>query len=384
MHGYQLGGFPRQIRTSKHSSMEQGGDQTVRSIIKPQTVKPQALSKGDAVAIVAPSGAVRRESLQRGVRLLESLGLRVKLGHSVMKRWGYLAGQDTDRARDLMEAWADPEVKAVIAARGGYGAMRILPYLDFNCIGQNPKILLGYSDITALHLAFLKEAGLVTFHGPVAEIWSDSMEPYNLEMLKDMLFGNWTPGYLPMPVFGGKGSISPGSASVSKESCSSGSCNVDSPALSQRELVVLEKGEARGCLTGGNLSLVASTIGTAWEIDTSGKILFLEEVGERPYRVDRMLCQLKLAGKLDDAAGFCLGDFIDCETDPDPARPSFSVSEVLEQYFAGAGKPCISNIPAGHGKYNAVLPLGVEVRIEAGLAADESEPRLYFPEKATI
>lgn len=358
--------------------------QTVRpQTVRPKTVKPQALSQGDAVAIVAPSGAVRRESLERGIRLLESLDLRVKLGHSVMNRWGYLAGQDADRARDLMEAWADPEVKAVIAARGGYGAMRILPHLDFDCIRQNPKILLGYSDITALHLAFWNEACLVTFHGPVAEIWSDSMDPYNLELLRDMLFGNWTPGDLPMPVCRKKGSSSPDSASVPQESCGSGSHNLDSPTLSTRKLTVLEKGQASGCLIGGNLSLVASTIGTPWEIDTSGKILFLEEVGERPYRVDRMLCQLKLSGKLNDAAGFCLGDFTDCEGDPDSARPSFTVAEVLEQYFAGTGKPCIANIPAGHGKYNAVLPLGVEVRIEAGLGTDEPDAKLHFPEKAT-
>ncbi len=351
--------------------------------VKPQTVKPQALSRGDAVAVVAPSGAVRRESLERGIGLLESLGLRVKLGRSVLNRWGYLAGQDADRARDLMEAWADPDVKAVIAARGGYGAMRILPYLDFDCIRQNPKILLGYSDITALHLAFWKEAGLVTFHGPVAEIWSDSMDPYNLELLRNMLFGNWTQGDLSMPVCRKKDSSSPGSASAFQGPCGTGSCNLDSSTLSTRKLAVLEKGEASGCLIGGNLSLVASTIGTAWEIDTSGKILFLEEVGERPYRVDRMLCQLKLAGKLDDAAGFCLGDLTDCEVDPDQARPSFTAAEVLEQYFTGTGKPCIANIPAGHGKYNAVLPLGVEVRIEAGLGKAEPEARLHFPEKAT-
>ncbi|HHT84943.1 MAG TPA: LD-carboxypeptidase, partial [Firmicutes bacterium] len=130
-----------------------------------QPLKPQALRRGDTVAIVAPAGVVGKQSLERGIRFLESLGLKVKVGPSVMHRWGYLAGSDEARVRDLMTAWTDPDVKAVIAARGGYGAMRILPYLDFEAIKQNPKMLLGYSDITALHLAFWKEAHLITFHG---------------------------------------------------------------------------------------------------------------------------------------------------------------------------------------------------------------------------
>lgn len=322
-----------------------------------QTVKPGALRKGDTIAIVAPSGPVCGEALERGIRLLESFGLKVKVGPSVKKRWGYLAGSDAERAEDLMEAWADPEVRGVIAARGGYGAMRVIPHLDFDCIRQNPKIFLGYSDITTLHLAFWKEAGLVTFHGPVAEMSPVKMNSYNCTWLRETLFGSWPPGDLPVPV-----------------------APNDAPCTPHR-FTVFEKGRVRGELVGGNLSLIASAIGTLWEIDTRGKVLLLEEVGERPYRIDRMLCHLKLAGKLDDAAGFCLGDFTDCEGNLGPDRPGFTVAEVLNQYFAGTGKPCIGNIPAGHGKYNSVLPLGVEVAIEAGLGADELS-RVYFPEKA--
>lgn len=340
-----------------------------------QPVKPNALKKGDTVAIVAPSGIVSKKSLERGIRFLESLDLRVKIGSSVMQRWGYLAGTDHERARDFMAMWADSDVKAVIAARGGYGAMRILPHLDFDCIRENPKILLGYSDITALHLALWKEAGLVTFHGPVAEIWAREMNPYDGKLLKELLFGLWPPGILAMPAI----EQNAGETAVSHCS-SSGSQKAQTYAPDIRRLLALESGSAQGQLTGGNLSLIASTIGTPWEIDTKGKILFIEEVGEKPYRVDRMLCQLELAGKLRDAAGFCIGDFTDCEAEPNSQRPTFTVAEVLEQYFAGTGKPCIVNVPAGHGKFNAVLPLGVEVIVEG--FSDGATPSICFPEKA--
>ncbi|MGI6660623.1 MAG: S66 peptidase family protein [Bacillota bacterium] len=339
--------------------------------------KPRALQQGDTVAIVAPAGIVGRESLERGVRFFESLGLKVKLGPSVMHRWGYLAGSDQERARDLMEAWTDPEVKAVIAARGGYGAMRILPYLDFNAIRENPKILLGYSDITALHLAFWKEADLITFHGPVAEIWGPRMREYNSDILRQVLFGLWPPGDLQLPVSEQENAHNlDGDRAGAAESAGQEDSKEHIPDAARLE--VLESGEACGRLIGGNLSLIVSTIGTGWEIDTKGKILFLEEVGEKPYRIDRMLCQLQLSGKLRDAAGFIIGSFTGC--DPDPERPSFTVDELLEQYFLGTGKPCITNVPAGHGGINATLPLGVKVRIEA--MPDRNSARVCFLENA--
>lgn len=323
-------------------------------------VKPKALKRGDTVAIVAPSGPVEQESLERGVRVFEELGLKVQFGDSVLQRWGYLAGKDNERALDLMRAWSDPDVKAVIAARGGYGAMRILPLLDFDCIRAHPKILMGYSDITALHLAFLKEANLCTFHGPMAELWAPKMQEYNLACVRDVLFGMRPLKDLPLPT-----------------------CGSEDAVQERRPLTVLEKGRASGRLVGGNLSLVASTIGTPWEIQTKGCILFLEDIGEKPYRIDRMLCQLKLSGKLDDAEGFCLGDFTDCEPDPQPQGPSFSVEEVLRQYFSETGKPCLANVPCGHGKYNGVLPLGLRVEITADLGKKDYS-RLVFLEQPVI
>ena len=326
------------------------------------TIKPRALKPGDSVAIVAPSGIPSEEALEHGVKFFESLGLKVKMGESVKRRFGYLAGSDEERALDLMRAWSDPEVGAIIAARGGYGAMRILPFLDFERIRRSPKILLGYSDITALHLAIWKEARIITLHGPIAEIKAPPMNKYNRERLVDTLFGLWPPGELEDPEPENVDLFSPQKLSPER------GC-----------LSFIEPGKAQGKLVGGNLSLIASTIGTRWEIDTKGNVLFLEDVGEKPYRIDRMLCQLQLSGKLKDASGFCLGSFTDCEADPD--HPSFTIDEVLRNYFSGTGKPCITKLPVGHGKFNGTIPMGIEVCIES-CANHSIPPKVSFLEKA--
>lgn len=198
--------------------------------------KAPSLKQGDVVAIVAPSGAVHKDSLDRGVEILKSLGYRVKMGKSVQKRYGYLAGNDIERAHDFMSAWTDPEVKAVLAARGGYGATRILPNLDFNVLRDHIKILVGFSDITALHLAFWREMRLVTFHGPMVESGTDSSlsVPYNLEGFRQILDGSWRGGELRMPDEAGKGSdrtrdrekapSSPWKAGARRANWSAGTC----------------------------------------------------------------------------------------------------------------------------------------------------------------
>lgn len=324
-------------------------------------MKAPSLREGDLVAIVAPSGAVHEEALNRGIKVLENLGLRVKTEGHVLDRWGYLAGNDRDRAEDFSEAWMDPSVKAVICARGGYGAMRILPYLDFEKLRANRKILVGYSDITALHVAFWREMRLVTFHGPMVESGEESglNDPYNLASFRKALF-----------------------ASRRRESTQApegGFVTLDLPT--GHSLTTIEEGEAEGVVVGGNLSLIASTIGSRWELDTRGKILFLEEVGERPYRLDRMLCQLALSGKLASAAGYMLGDFTDCE--PSELSPSFSVPEVIDQYFAGTGKPCIAGIPAGHARHKATIPFGTKVRIDAAPSSSTKIPSVSYLESPT-
>jgi muramoyltetrapeptide carboxypeptidase len=324
-------------------------------------MKAPSLCEGDLVAIVAPSGPVNEDALNRGVKVLENLGLRVRITKHVQDRWGYLAGNDRDRAEDLSEVWMDPSVKAVICARGGYGAMRILPYLDFEKLRAHRKILVGYSDITALHVAFWREMRLVTYHGPVAEAGEDSglNVPYNLASFKEILFGS--KGQESTPLAGG------------------GFATLQPPA--GQTLTTLEEGEAEGIVVGGNLSLIASTIGSRWELDTRGKILFLEEVGERPYRMDRMLCQLALSGMLASAAGYILGDFTDCEASE--GAMSFSASEVIGQYFAGTGKPCIAGIPAGHGRYRATIPFGTKIRIRATPLSANETPSVCYLESPT-
>ncbi|MGE5580286.1 MAG: S66 peptidase family protein [Bacillota bacterium] len=290
--------------------------------------KPRALCAGSTVAVVAPSGPVAKESLDRGVGILESLGLKVRVLGSVLKQYGYLAGEDRDRARDFTTAWTDPAVDGVVCARGGYGATRMLRYLDFNTLKPHKKVFVGYSDITALHLALRKRLRLVTFHGPMlATRQGASLDvPYNLDGLWSALSG----GDVKLPEKGRLHSLSPG--------------------LAEGELV------------GGNLSLVAASIGTAYEVNTKGKILFLEEVGEAPYRIDRMLCQLDSSGKLDQAAGFLVGDFTDCEARE--GSPTLAVEELIRQYLGSRGKPCLSGVPAGHAHLNLTLPLGIRVAVD--------------------
>jgi muramoyltetrapeptide carboxypeptidase len=343
--------------------------------------KAPSLRQGDTVAVVAPSGAVHRDALDRGIGILEALGYRVKVGKSALKRYGYLAGNDVDRAFDFTSAWTDPEVKAIVAARGGYGATRMLPYLDFSVLKDHKKVLIGFSDITALHLAFWREMRLITFHGPMVESGEDSglSLTYNLEEFRRVLDGTWAPGELRLPDELPVTPAGAGGDREAREPVARKPVSHVEEAPSGRPaagLVPLEGGRATGDLVGGNLSLIAALSGTRWELDTRGKILFLEEVGERPYRVDRMLCQLEQTGKLAAAAGILLGDFTDC--DAGGGSPSFTVHEVLEQYFRGTGKPCIKGVPAGHGKYRAMLPMGASVQIDTTL------PTIRFLERPFV
>lgn len=295
--------------------------------------KPRALCPGDTVAVVSPSGPVETQALDKGVSILESLRLKVRVFPSASKKYGYLAGEDRDRAEDFTRAWTDPSVRGVICSRGGYGATRMLRYLDFEVLKPYKKVFVGFSDITGLHLALRRHLQLATFHGPMVSTRDGaSLDiPYNLAGLWETVSGARAPGALRLP-----------------EGAS---------------LVPLAGGRAEGELVGGNLSLVASSIGTGYEISTRGKVLFVEEVGEVPYRVDRMLCQLESSGKLDQAAGFLVGNFTDCAAREGAA--TLSTQELIVQYLARRGKPCLSGLPVGHSKINATLPLGVRVALDA-------------------
>ncbi|WP_043628076.1 S66 peptidase family protein [Nonomuraea candida] len=271
----------------------------------------------DTVAVVSPSGPASPALLKRGVERLEGLGLKVVTGPHALDRQGleYLAGSDADRAADLQAAWCDPAVSAVFCSRGGYGAARLLDLLDWDAMRQaGPKVLLGSSDITALHNAFAAELGVPTLHGPMIAcdvIAGDEAgpEPRTWESLRAALFGT--------------------AETVTGDR-------------------VLAPGRAEGVVRGGNLSLLASMCGTRWQPSFADGIVFLEDVGEEPYRIDRMLTQLLQAGAFDGVRGIALGSWVGCG-DPYP---------VLEDRLKPLGVPIVAGLPVGHGSPQHSIWLG--------------------------
>ena len=303
-------------------------------------IKPKALKAGDTVGLITPSSYVFdtwRIDLA-AARLEATLGVKCKIGKFVKSRHGYMAGTEKERLEDLHAMFADAGVAAVFCLEGGYGTERLLSGIDYDLLRRNPKILLGYSDITGLHLAITRKAGLVTFHGPVA---AGSMPAWSLASLKKALF-------TPEPI---------GELANPPED------DQNWPAF---PLHTVSPGRASGPIAGGNLTLVSTTMGTPYEIDARGKILFLEDTGEAPYRVDRMLTQLKLAGKLQEAAGIVWGTCTECT----PARSSFevnlSMSDLLDEILGDLGKPVLSGLVFGHTREKATLPMGVTAELDAG------------------
>jgi len=304
-------------------------------------IKPAALKPGDTVAICAPAGELRRERVEMGIKRLEEMGFKVKVADDIYRQRGYLGGTDERRAQELMGYFKDPVVKAIFPGTGGYGTTRILGMLDYDAIRKNPKIIIGFSDITGLHLALNKKAGLITFHGPLLMYGlgsKDNLTTYSATYFHRALFAS---EYAPDAPVGWTYAESASSSPV----------------------VTLVGGKAQGRLVGGNLSLVAATMGTPYEIETKGKLLFLEDTHEEPYRVDRMFSQLRNAGKLDEASGIILGMWTDAES-KEPRR-SLSMQQVFEDYFKPLGKPTILYFPAGHTAYNATLPMGAMAELDA-------------------
>jgi len=292
------------------------------------------LKPHDLVGIVAPAGPLLDNGvLDKGLQTLHTLGFRTTVGRHALAASGYLAGADAQRAADLMEMFSRPEVGAIICLRGGYGTMRLLNDIDYDLIRKNPKILVGFSDITGLHLAIRKRCGLVTFHGPmVSTDFGKQLSTFTREQFLKVL----TAGAGLRPI------INP----------------PDGPRP-----VTVTPGRARGELVGGNLTLVTALLGTPFEIETQGRILFLEEVAENPYRLDRMLSQLRLAGKLTAAAGVIFGECEECGSGPG-GRDS-SVAHVLKDRLGDLGLPCFYGLAIGHGTHRATLPLGVTATMDA-------------------
>lgn len=295
-----------------------------------KTLKPLPLSIGDTIAVVAPSRPLEDNEENAIRKVLEELGYRIKFGKNVNHRRGYLAGHDQERAYEFMNAWCDESVKMVWCVGGGYGAGRILEYLDFKKIKNHPKIFVGMSDITALHCALIREANMVTFLGPMLQklIGNDTQTiQYSKKHLLEMVQGN---GKLPIALDFSK---------------------------------TIRPGKARGYLVGGNLALISSLVGTKWQLETEGKILILEDINEEPYRIDRMLLQLKHAGLLSAPAGIVLASWENCQ----PKRPSFSLSleEVFHDYFFQASYPVFLGYPSGHIEEQMTLPLNCLVEMDS-------------------
>jgi len=316
-------------------------------------VKPRALQPGDTVGLITPSTYVSDpDRLLLAARTVEYFGLRPKMGKNVGRRAGYLGGSVGERLDDLHAMFRDPEVEAVFAIRGGYGSEQLLDRIDYDLIRRNPKIFLGYSDITALHLAIQKRSGVVTFHGPVTV---SRFTSYTQTWFRKALFD-------PAPI---------GEVTNPPET------NTLRPAHPMRTVV---PGKARGPLVGGNLSLIATTMGTPYEVDTRGRIFFIEDVEEQPYSIDRMLTQLRLAGKFEAAAGIVFGECNGCR--PREFQPSFesnfSLGEVLDNILGGLKVPVLSGLTIGHTDDQLTLPEGVMATLDA------DAQKLIVEEAATV
>jgi muramoyltetrapeptide carboxypeptidase len=303
-------------------------------------IKPRALRAGDTVGVIAPGTAVPDpERLALVEPTLKFFGLRAKLGRYVARGSGHVTRSVSERVDDLHAMFRDPEVQAVFCVRGGYGSMQLLDRIDYDLVRRNPKVFLGYSDITALHLAINRHAGLTTFHGPIV---LSSFTDYTQRSFRQALFDARPTGKLTNP----------------QES---------NQLRPEHPLRTVRAGVATGQLVGGNLSLVTALMGTPYEIETRGRILFIEDVGEEPYRIDRMLTQLRLAGKLDQAAGIVFGECSECA--PNDYKPSFAwdytLGEVLDQILGSTRVPVLSGLTIGHTADQLTLPLGVTATLNA-------------------
>ncbi|HBD63186.1 MAG TPA: LD-carboxypeptidase [Clostridiales bacterium] len=291
---------------------------------------PEKLKKGDTVAIVASSSPVAPEEADLSKKFLEDKGYKVKMASCTYKSLhGYKAGTGAERAKDINEMFADKEVKAIFCIRGGDTSSHVIDKIDLDIVKKNPKIFVGYSDVTNLNIYFNQKADMVTFHGP---------------MVKSNMIGDFD--------------------DFSRESFES-ALNMDNELYLKnpegQDFKVICDGKAEGTVVGGNLALITSMIGTPYEIDTKDKVLFFEDIYENVTRVDRMLYQLKFSNKINDAAAIIIGDFSDCEN---PRDPSYGIDELLKDFFEDLDKPVMYNIKCGHCFPTSTIPLGTECEVD--------------------
>jgi muramoyltetrapeptide carboxypeptidase len=303
-------------------------------------IKPKRLQPNARIGIVNPAYWLEKDRLQHAVSVFESLGYELVLGKSTGLVQDKYAGSAEARAADIMAMFTDPNIDAIVCARGGYGGNRVLPLLDYDVIREHPKIFVGYSDITGLLASISQHSGLVTFHGPMLTSYGTHRIQYNLDVFHDVLSGH-------------------------------GDIRIDSPCVCRARALV--SGTARGPLCGGNLSLVVERLGTPDQIDTAGAILFVEEIDEELYAFDRMMLHLKNSGCLQGLAGLIVGEMLEMGDSITPFGKT--TDEIVLDVCSDFNFPIISNFPCGHGNYQATLPISHEAELHA-----EDNPFILIPE----
>ncbi|MBL0714633.1 MAG: LD-carboxypeptidase [Desulfosarcina sp.] len=295
---------------------------------------PPRLKRGDTLGIAAPAGPFDIEIFDKGMLVLKDMGFKLKIPDGIYKRNGFLAGSDRERAEIINRLFADPAVGGIVCARGGYGSTRLAPFLDWEGLRANPKVFIGFSDITVLHHLMAARCRLATFHGPMGTTLGSASEDSRKSFWKALTAN--------API-----------------------------VIAARQAEVIRPGEGVGPVAGGNLSMLCHLLGTPLQPDFKGRLLFMEDVTEAPYRIDRMLWQMKLAGCFQGLAGIFFGDFVDCGAHQ-------SIVEIIADFFKDSAFPVLTGFPLGHGRVNHTLPMGPQ----AVLTTDP--PQLRFTSAATV
>ena len=304
-------------------------------------IKPPALKSNATIGILSPSSWMNESDLKLAITVFEEKGYHLVLGESVFLKDHTFAGTPEQRANDINSMFANPDIDAIICARGGYGANRVLPLLDYDLIKANPKIFMGYSDVTAFLTSITQKTGLVTFHGPMLSSFKKGMVDYNFELIEKTLFGYE-------------------------------SITIQSPRELQRR--VLKSGKTEGPLWGGNMCLLINRLGTPDQLNTDGTILFIEDIGEYLYAIDRMMVHMKKAGMFDNIKGLIIGELVDMKDYDEPFGKS--TDEIVMDVCGDLEIPIISNFPCGHGMYHATMPISIPVRLDS----DSQSPTLTILE----